>query len=308
MILLAGIRSERPIAMVAEALRETGADFRFVHQRDVADYKIGWQVDRSGVTGTLRLGDETIALERVRALYTRMMDDRKLPEIDGLPEDDPARRHARAFHDAFFHWSEIAPARVVNRAEPQGSNGSKPYQAQLIAAHGFLVPPTLITNDPRAVLDFRKAHGAIIYKSISAVRSIVKTLDDDELDRLHNIRWCPVQFQAAIEGVNVRVHVVGDAAFATEIASTHVDYRYASQEGGETRLSAITLPRPIRARCVALSRGLGLAFSGIDLMRTAGGDYYCFEVNPQPGFSYYESHTGQPIAMAVARFLMGAGG
>jgi ribosomal protein S6-L-glutamate ligase RimK-like protein len=306
MILLAGIRSERPIALVAEALREAGADFRVVHQRDVADHAMRWQVDRNGVAGTLRLGEETIALAHVRALYTRMMDDRKLPELDGLAEDDPARRHARSFHDAFFHWSEIAPGRIVNRAEPQGSNGSKPYQAQLIAAHGFLVPPTLITNDPGAVLDFRKAHGEIIYKSISAVRSIVKILDDGELDRLDSIGWCPVQFQAAIEGVNIRVHVVGGAAFATEIASTHVDYRYASQEGGETRLSAISLPRPVRARCLALSRALGLAFSGIDLMRTADGEYYCFEVNPQPGFSYYESHTGQPIAKAVARYLMAA--
>ena len=28
------------------------------------------------------------------------------------------------------------------------SNGSKPYQTQLIRAHGFAVPETLITNDP----------------------------------------------------------------------------------------------------------------------------------------------------------------
>jgi ribosomal protein S6-L-glutamate ligase RimK-like protein len=307
MILLAGIRSERPIALVAEALSAAGAEFRFVHQRDVADQAICWQVEGGRVIGTLRLGDETIALERVSALYTRMMDDRKLPELDGLADDHPARRHARAFHEAFFHWSEICPARVVNRAEPQGSNGSKPYQAQLIAAHGFLVPPTLITNDPAAVLAFRKTHGTIIYKSISAIRSIVKPLDEADLDRLDSIRWCPVQFQAAIEGVNIRVHVIGRSVHATEIASTHVDYRYAGQDGGETRLKAISLPRPVRARCVALSRGLGLAFSGIDLMRTAGGDYYCFEVNPQPGYSYYEAHTGQPIAKAVARYLVNDG-
>jgi glutathione synthase/RimK-type ligase-like ATP-grasp enzyme len=305
MILLAGIRSERPIALVAEALSDAGSEFRFVHQRDVAEQAICWQVEGGRITGSLRLGAETIALEQVTALYTRMMDDRKLPELDGLPDDHPARRHARAFHEAFFHWSEIAPARVVNRAEPQGSNGSKPYQAQLIAAHGFRVPPTLITNDPSAVLAFRKAHGKIIYKSISAVRSIVKTLEDSELERLDSIGWCPVQFQAAIEGVNIRVHVVDNATFATEIASTHVDYRYAGQDGGETRLSAATLPRAVRSRCIALSRGLGLAFSGIDLMRTRDGEYYCFEVNPQPGFSYYESHTGQPIAAAVARYLIG---
>lgn len=306
MILLAGIRSERPLAMVAAALDEAGAEFRIVHQRDVADYAIGWQVGPGGITGALRLGDETIDLAGVRALYPRMMDDKLLPELAGLADDDPARRHARAFHDAFFHWSEIAPARVVNRAEPQGSNGSKPYQAQLIAAHGFLVPPTLITNDPRAVLEFRKAHGTIIYKSISAVRSIVKTLDDEELDGLERIRSCPVQFQAAIEGTNIRVHVIGRRAFATEIASTHIDYRYAAGDGGETSLRAVSLPGAVRARCVALARGLRLHFAGIDLMRTREGDYHCFEVNPQPGFSYYEAHTGQPIARAVARYLAAA--
>ena len=304
MILLAGIRSEAPLAMVAEALGEAGADFRVVHQRDVSSYAIRWQAGAAGVTGTLRLGDEAIDLERVRGLYTRMMDDRILPELDGLAPDDPARRHARSFHDAFFNWSEIAPTRVVNRAGPQGSNGSKPYQAQLIAAHGFLVPPTLITNDPAAVLDFRAVHGRIIYKSISSVRSIVKALDEEDVERLDRIRWCPVQFQAAIEGVNIRVHVIGQEAFATEIASTHVDYRYATRDGGETSLSETILPDAVKARCIALAHGLDLPFAGIDLMRTPGGDYHCFEVNPQPGFSYYEAHTGQPIAKAVAAYLM----
>jgi hypothetical protein len=28
-------------------------------------------------------------------------------------------------------------------------------------------------------------------------------------------------------------------------------------------------------------------------------------VNPMPGFSYYESHTGQPIARALVRYLAG---
>jgi hypothetical protein len=28
-------------------------------------------------------------------------------------------------------------------------------------------------------------------------------------------------------------------------------------------------------------------------------------VNPSPAFSYYESHTRQPIARAVARYLCG---
>jgi len=306
MILLCGIRSEAPLALVGRALAALGADFRFVHQRDVARYRIAWAVDSGGVAGTLRLGRERIDLGRVKGVYSRLMDDSLLPELDGLAPDHPARRHARAFHEALFRWTEIAPARVVNRSEPQASNGSKPYQAQLILAHGFLTPPTLITNDPEAVLDFRREHKRIIYKSISGVRSIVRTLEDSDLERLDRIGWCPVQFQAAIEGTNIRVHVVGDSAYASEIESTHLDYRYANREGGKTVLRAVRLPGAIRARCIALAKGLGLPFAGIDLMRSTGGDYYCFEVNPQPAFSYYQANTGQPIAKAVARYLLGA--
>lgn len=306
MILLCGIRSEPPLAMVAKALTARGARFRIVHQRDVAGFTMRWQSDRNGVGGTLNLSGETIALGDVAGAYMRLMDDTKLPELADLPPDAPQRRHARGFHEALFRWSEVAPARVVNRADPQGSNSSKPYQAQLIAAHGFAPPPTLITNAPDAVLAFRAQHGRIIYKSISAIRSIVQTLDDGDLERLDRIGWCPVQFQAALDGRNIRVHVVGDAVFPTEIDSTHIDYRYARRNGGETTLRAIVLPDAVAEKCVKLTRALGLCFAGIDLMRTTDGEYYCFEVNPQPAFSYFEANTGQPIADAVAGYLMGA--
>jgi glutathione synthase/RimK-type ligase-like ATP-grasp enzyme len=305
MILLCGIRSESPLAMVAEALRALELPHRIFHQRDVAKCRIQWRIDGEAVTGFLLLSEEEIDLAEIEGVYMRLMDDRILPELEGLPDDDPARRHSRAFHEALLRWSEIAPARVVNRAEPQGSNGSKPLQAQLIAAQGFLPPPTLITNDPEAALAFRKEHGRIIYKSMSGVRSVVAALEDEDLERLDRIRWCPVQFQKALDGNNIRVHVIGRAAFATEIESTHIDYRYAKRQGGETSLKAIILPRPVRTRCVALAKALGLDFAGIDLMRTEDGEYYCFEVNPQPAFSYFEANSGQPIARAVARHLAG---
>ena len=65
-----------------------------------------------------------------------------------------------------------------------GSNASKPYQAQLIRAHGFAVPETLITNDPEEVRAFQRQHPRVIYKSISGVRSIVQTLAEEDLARL----------------------------------------------------------------------------------------------------------------------------
>jgi len=304
-ILLAGIRSEAPLAMVAQALAQQGHDFRIVHQRDVAAYRLDWSIDGDGIRGKLTLGDEIVELDAVIGVYMRLMDDMRLPELDGLPDDDPQRKHARGFHDAFYRWAEIAPARVVNRTDMQGSNGSKPYQAQLIAAAGFLVPPTLITSDPDTVLEFRARHERIIYKSISGLRSVVRSFEDADLARLNRLGWCPVQFQAELAGQNIRVHVIGDDAFATAIDSTHVDYRYASLDGGRATLKATQLPPDITDRCLVLARALGLAFAGIDLFLTGNGEYYCFEVNPQPGFSFFELHSGQPIAAAVASLLAG---
>jgi D-alanine-D-alanine ligase-like ATP-grasp enzyme len=49
---------------------------------------------------------------------------------------------------------------------------------------------------------------------------------------------------------------------------------------------------------------MSLPLAGIDLRRTASGEWYCFEVNPSPGFSFYEDATGQPISEAVATLLM----
>jgi glutathione synthase/RimK-type ligase-like ATP-grasp enzyme len=111
-------------------------------------------------------------------------------------EDDPQRTSCRNLFDTLTRWAEIAPARVVNRVAPMGSNFSKPYQAQLIQRYGFEVQETLITNDPELVREFRAKHGRVIYKLISGVRSIVQTLTDEDMDRLESIRWCPTQFQA----------------------------------------------------------------------------------------------------------------
>ena len=51
---------------------------------------------------------------------------------------------------------------------------------------------------------------------------------------------------------------------------------------------------------------MNLPLAGIDLRRTPQGEWYCFEVNPSPAFTYYEQITGQPISQAVALLLANA--
>jgi hypothetical protein len=136
----------------------------------------------------------------------------------------------------------------------------------------------------------------VIYKSASGVRSIVATQAED-FARLERIRWCPTQFQSQLIGENVRVHVIGEQVFGTRIQTGAVDYRYAGRQGSNVELETVELDLQLERRCLGMVRSLGLAFAGIDLMLT-DEDIYCFEVNPNPGFSYFENITGQPIARA----------
>ena len=304
MILLCGIASESPLQMVRERLESLDAAYVMFDQRNFAESEIWFEITRGEISGRLKTGGKTYPLEGFRAVYTRMMDDRRLPRLQAEPPDSPLRRYCRAFHETLTRWMEISHAYVVNRCAPMGSNASKPYQAQLIREHGFLVPETLITNVPESVCDFHARHGNIIYKSISAARSIVQTFQARDAERLDSIRWCPTQFQRRVEGTNIRVHTIGKSVYATAISTDATDYRYAVQQSGEAAiLREVELCDELSERCIRLANSLELPFAGIDLKVTPENDVYCFEVNPSPAFSYYESHTGQPISRGLAAFL-----
>ncbi|HXM75388.1 MAG TPA: RimK domain-containing protein ATP-grasp, partial [Thermoanaerobaculia bacterium] len=122
-------------------------------------------------------------------------------------------------------------------------------------------------------------------------------------DRFDDLGNCPTQFQRWIPGHDVRVHVVGHDVFACEVTSSATDYRYPRGEEEAPEIRPLELPVDLADRCRRLVASLSLALAGIDLRRTPGGQWFCFEVNPSPGFTYYEEATGQPIADALARLL-----
>src|SRR5262249_13097345 len=159
-------------------------------------------------------------------------------------------------------------------------------------------PETLITTDPESVVAFRHRHGKIIYKSISSCRSIVAQFTDGDLAAVDDVESCPTQFQQFIDGIDHRAHVLGDRVFTSRILCADDDYRYSEH----TRMEPATLPDDIAERCVALSRKLGLWFSGIDLRRSVAGEWYCFEVNPSPGYTHFDTDS-MVIGRQLAQFL-----
>lgn len=302
MVFLWGIPSDRPLRSVDRALDELGVPVAFVDQRNVLDTEVELTAGTT-LEGRIRIGAESVDLNQITAAYPRPYDSRRLPQIRNAGENSPEWRHAVRIEGLLAIWLELTPALVINRLSAMASNTSKPYQASLIQAHGFAVPDTLVTTDPEAVREFHREHRDVIYKSVSSVRSIVSRLKADQLEDLSDVASCPTQFQQYIDGNDYRVHVVEDEVFACEIVSEADDYRYASSQGAEAVFRPFGLPDECAQRCRKLARELHLTLAGIDLRHGKDGIWYCFEVNPSPGFSAFEE-TGSPaIARAVARRL-----
>src|SRR5258708_7459161 len=239
----------------------------------------GWRLDVSELTGVFVYSDDCQsekAVERASA--------ERDPEIAALLNN--------------------LPCKVANRPTAGISNRSKPFQALYIRECGFRIPETLVTNDPEAAKRFYEEYnGKVIFKSISGIRSIVRRLSPEYIERLALLRNGPTQFQALIAGDDIRVHVVGDQCFATRIRCSSVDYRFACEEGILLQMEPALLSAEITSMCLQLSQRLGLTFAGIDLRESPTGEYYCFEVNDAPGFSFYEAKTRQPISTALGEFL-----
>jgi RimK-like ATP-grasp domain len=303
MILLWGLPGDSPMAQVRDALIRMGCAPTFFDQRATlgacAEMSVG-----PHLSATVTTDEGVVDLRDVSAMYLRPYDAQDLPPVQQAGPDSETYCNAVQLQDLLYSWVELTSALVVNRPSAMAHNCSKPFQARQLRDLGFNVPDTLIATDPTAVVEFRERHRRVIYKSISGVRSIVSELTDEHLPRLDNLRWCPTQFQELIVGTDYRVHVVGEETFAAEIRSEATDYRYAGRQGHDVSIESAGIPDEVAQRCIAASRAMGLAVSGVDLRRTPDDKWYCFEVNPSPAFDFYQNQTGHRIDEAIAGLLI----
>jgi glutathione synthase/RimK-type ligase-like ATP-grasp enzyme len=304
MILVCGGLADKVTELVCARLLDCGYPYRLL---DLGGYPTGfqckWRWRDAGPDGYIIGPDWKLDLDELTGVYIRYLGpEGRTPPPGVAPADVPTMYFE--YDTGLTALLEDLPCPVVNRLAGGMSNNSKPYQALLVRQCGLLTPPTLVTNDPEAALRFyEECQGEVIYKSLSGIRSIVRRVEADQLERLPLLRHGPAQFQAFIPGENVRVHTVGDQLFATRVRSSAVDYRYASREGHHVEMEPTTLPPAIAESCMRLAHRLDLLLTGIDLKEDPDGNYYCFEINPCPGFLYYEQYTGQPISTALANLL-----
>jgi len=300
-ILLIGTLSDSVMGVLCDRLLARAEPFVLLDPRTMADgFELDWWAEDGRVDARLEWGTQVLSLSDLRSAYVHdLTGPMALHPIISGSRPEPLTTVA-----ALTAFTNSAPILVVPRPYRGMSNSSKPFQLQLIEKSGLKVPRTLVTNRPEEVVRFYEAcDGRVIFKSISHLRSVVKRLTPGYLDQIDRVRHCPTQFQEYIPGVDVRVHVIGERLFATEVWSEQTDYRYDHREIGSPEMRPAQLPAEIEERCLSVTRQMGSVLAGIDLRRTPGGDHYCFEVNPTPGFTFYEANTGQKMSEALVELL-----
>jgi glutathione synthase/RimK-type ligase-like ATP-grasp enzyme len=302
MILLWGLMDDAPLSMVYKELEKAGADVFFLDHREIFNSDIEYTYsDEDGAKCIIDIEGTKLDLDMIHAAYLRPYNFRDYPQMEGKTLDDPLAEKAIGFEIQLMAWLDASDALVVNKSDPSATNCSKPYQLSLIKKAGFKVPETFISNEKELVEEFLTQHGESVYKSISSVRSIVHKVANDHLDFIDDVKWCPTLFQKVVPGINYRAHVFKNEIYTVRIESDSLDYRY-----GQTTMVAEELPFDIAQKCYHINEILGLHFSGIDLMRTDDDEWYCFEVNTSPAYSYFELSSGLPISRALAKVLIEA--
>lgn len=247
---------------------------------------------------------------------------RPAPLVPAAPADptagEDARDAARATAAVLASTWHALPSRWVNDPVREEVASRKPFQLAVARQAGLQVPRTLVTADPdraRAFLASVGRDGALldaVVKPVAPVRAArlyTRRLRTADLDGLEAIRAAPVVLQEYVDGVDLRVTVVGRELFAMEVDARRSAHPEDCRRDPSIRpgARAAAIPAEVGRRLLAVMDRLGLAYGAFDLRRSEDGEHLFLEVNPAGQWLFAEEATGHPITAAVARLLAGDG-
>ena len=299
MILVLGSSADKVYPQFIAQLQASCPVFATVDEDRPCDYHVQqeWLDDRIlvRIVGGDCLGTRAVSAIFVRHAVARILNPSHLNQMFALQSSLNLKL-----------LSVVCP--VINPPANAYSNYSKPFQVGLLAEAGFDVPKTLVTNIPQEARQFHEeVDGRMIFKGVSNMMTFAQVFQADRhAKRLDLLPYCPTLFQEYIEGVDYRVHVVGDEVFVTKLVAENEDYRRSLliEQDSTVIVCSSNLPPALLGKCVALTKKLGLIVSGIDFKETSNGRLVALELNPYPQFTFYEKRSGQPIMSAIITYLV----
>src|ERR1700758_526255 len=124
LVMLWGLEEDAPLSEVRDQLELLEVPMKFVDQRRVLETEVEVQIGDT-VEGCIRIGNDSINLAEVSAVYVRSYESARLPEV--AAGGSAARLHAIEVDDILASWTELTSALVVSRFSASAVNGSKPF-------------------------------------------------------------------------------------------------------------------------------------------------------------------------------------
>ncbi|GGK38724.1 MvdC/MvdD family ATP grasp protein [Nocardia camponoti] len=256
--------------------------------------------------GTNRALAHVHGLDDVRAVWWRRAHPCAVPHGVRAADDEFRQAECDGFLQGML-WS--IPAYWVNDPAAERTAARKIVQLETAQRAGFVVPETLITNDPDEARSFVESRsGPVVYKRTGTGRgefSETRIIADADLGRLMSIRSTPTTFQDYIAAAcDLRVVWVDGIEWTVRIDSQAGVGRVDSRLDTSVDFTPYRLPASVSKSLSTLMGALGLSFGVVDLRLGADGEYYFLEVNPQGQFAYLEIKTGLPLFASLANLLV----
>lgn len=236
-----------------------------------------------------------------------------LPDLKNLGDGD--KKYILDELESFFenlfsslsaNW--LSSPFYVYRAE------NKILQLKIAKEIGFKIPPTLVTNSKRELVQFfDKCNGEMILKPISQTRIqyhntsafiFTSPVSESYIKNIGDYDLTPCIFQKNItKDYEIRVTVVENKVFAAAVYSQQESETKNDWRKKKLDFHQIELPSDIEKMCVEMVKKLNLKFGAIDIIKTPDDEYYFLEINPNGQWAWIEMQTKQDISGAIIEFL-----
>lgn len=236
-------------------------------------------------------------------------------------EDDEAKRFASLqIKDTLEGvWGIFAnrPCLWVNNPADNRRAESRLWQMEVASRLGFTVPATIISNEPKQIVDFfLECERLVVHKVIRRTAFFfdgkmygfyTKPFAKENLDHVDTAQLAPVYLQKLIEKrFELRVTVVGENVFTARIDSQEpsletTDWRRIPAE--KQKWEVFNSGKDFEKKCVQLIKSLNLKFGTIDFAITPSGEMVFFEVNPNGQWAWLEIQIGLPISEAFLKLF-----
>jgi len=308
-----------PADVLVDRLRQRKVKFERIHPENVptlARLTLAFGADGTTAAGFAGPGVD-LDFATVKSVWYRRIDRPTLPE--GMRPDEAEFAAAETVETVLGAFRTL-DAFWVNHPDRVRAASSKPWQTRVAGELGFAVPRTLFTNDPEALKGFwEDCGGRVVYKTmtqgklgVDVLRMVYTSrLDAESLARADLLANCPGLFQELVEKrCDLRITVIGGAAYTVEIHSQ--DHPDAVQDWRRVEAREMThavhdLPAEVEARCIALTRRLGLHYGAIDMILTPEGEYVFLEINPSGQYAWIDQMTDLRLTDKLIDLLVAAG-